>query len=73
MTLAYCINCDSKNKYTLNSYHITCKIRGRNIQYEEIKARCVKCGSEVYVGYINDQNVRAREHAYFSLGEKTIE
>lgn len=39
-------------------------VRGRLVRCPELVATCTKCGREVYVPEVNDENVKIRETAF---------
>lgn len=63
-TTAVCVECQRKTKYVLTSEKQKFTVCGITSEYIERGAKCVICGSEVYVPEINDENVRAREERY---------
>ena len=62
---AYCILCNERNEYTIESEPDDLEIRGVSFSYQKLIARCKKCGCWVYVPAVNDNNVTARHKAYY--------
>ena len=62
--MAYCIDCGCKTTYTMDSSVEEHNVRGVSFFATERVARCVKCGSAVYVPWVNDVNVKVREAEY---------
>lgn len=62
--IAYCINCDCKNEVTITTNRKEATVKGIQLSFVLQSARCSKCGEEVYVPEINDNNVIIREEAY---------
>ena len=55
--LPYCENCDDDVDYDTFEVEFSCKVRGKDITFNFICARCKKCGGPVYpvsVGREND-------------------
>ena len=76
-----CTGCLQDVEYTIYERMITRKeqVYGENIQYNEWYAICNNCGTEVYVGWIEERNImefhaatRINEFLHF-LKEKYIE
>lgn len=63
-TNAFCINCDKKVKYRVESCQKKTTVRGIEFSYVEETAFCAECGEEVYVADVNDFNVKSREDVY---------
>lgn len=61
---AICIECGCKTTYTLKTTLEELTIRGVTFRYVEYSAYCTRCGNEVYVAEINDENVQSREDGY---------
>lgn len=60
----YCVNCDAETEYVVDSKMVDMSVRGDEIDYVELIARCAVCGEEVYVPEINDLNMLSRAAAY---------
>lgn len=62
--LAFCLECRSKQLYTVQSSREKLIVRGTEFEYTELRAFCTSCGEEVYVPEINDANCDARLRAW---------
>lgn len=60
----FCEHCGEDTEYRLWTGYVHAVIRDRHIGYFEVTALCEKCGSEVYVPWVNDENCKRREEAY---------
>lgn len=60
----FCINCDKKVDYRIETCRKKTTVRGIEFSYVEETAFCAECGEEVYVADVNDFNVASREDAY---------
>lgn len=66
-TTAFCTECRDFTEYTVRLSPSLAAVRGTkfiHFVYIRKSAICAKCGKEVYVPEINDENVEAREAAY---------
>lgn len=61
---AYCEICHKKAPFEIRVHSCRCKIKGVEVSYDEMTAYCIDCGSEVWVGEVEDYNVRAARKAY---------
>lgn len=61
---AYCPHCKDEVEYRIWTGYVHAVIGGRHIGYFERTALCEKCGREVPVNWIEDENIKSREEAY---------
>lgn len=62
--VAFCISCDEKTEYIIKACKRDITVKGVTFSYVHQTAYCTKCGDELYVPEINDENVQSREDAY---------
>ena len=62
--VAYCISCDEKTEYIVKACKRDIIVKGVAFSYVHQTAYCTKCGDELFVPEINDENVQSREDAY---------
>lgn len=60
----FCETCREDVGYRIWSGYVHAVIGDKHIGYFERTALCEKCGREVYVPWINDENIKSREEAY---------
>ena len=61
---AYCPHCDAKTEYRIWSGYVHAVIQDRHIGYYELTALCEKCGNEVSVKWVDEENKKRRDSAY---------
>ena len=71
--VAFCKRCGKIVMYGKVATEEWATVKGTRFSFDEVSARCLECGEEVYVATINDWNVRAREQAYFRALESSRE
>lgn len=59
-----CENCREEVEYRVWTGYVHAVVGDRHIGYFERTALCEKCGREVYVPWIWDDNQKRREEAY---------
>ena len=67
---AYCIFCGQKMPFSIGSEIRTITVRGVTFDYQELYAKCKRCGEKVYVPEINDKNVDSRNKEFRKAGLK---
>lgn len=76
--MAFCEECRKDVAYSSENVSLTGTLKGEDYRYMGEKAVCSECGGEVYVGEIEDQNLKAlygiyrQEHGIIPL-EKIVE
>lgn len=68
----FCENCHDIREFSIKEEAITKVIEGREITYNEKIAFCNKCGEEIFVDEIRDQNLKLLDIAYMKQ-EKPIQ
>lgn len=61
---AFCTRCGLFRDYILDIEPVNSEWHGIQYSYTKIVAYCDKCFEEVYVPFINDQNVMVAEQAF---------
>ena len=64
MTSAFCHKCHKYVPYAIIGYSMTITIHDTPFTYIEKCAVCKKCGADIYLPSVNDQNVEERLRAY---------
>lgn len=60
----FCEECRNDVEYTISSIPMVGTIRGKKYSYTGMEARCVNCGSLVYISEISDANLEALYHIF---------
>lgn len=61
---AYCPTCKEETEYRIWTGFVHAVIEDRHIGYFERTAFCEKCGREVPVNWLEEENIKMREEAY---------
>lgn len=64
MDKVFCLRCGDFMSYDVDLRPVTIERPEVTFTFDEIVARCCACHHEVYVPFINDQNVGVREEAH---------
>lgn len=60
----YCPHCKEEQGYRIWTGYVHAVVGDRHIGYFERTALCEKCGREVPVNWIEEENIKRREEAY---------
>ena len=60
----YCENCKDEEEYRIWTGYVHAVVGDKHIGYFERTALCEKCGREVRVKWIDEENTKRREEAY---------
>lgn len=60
----FCPNCKEEHGYTIWTGYVHAVVGDKHIGYFERTALCEKCGREVPVNWLEEENVKRREEAY---------
>lgn len=66
---AFCDKCGEYQPYSISAADETITIKGTTFSCVKMQAFCAACGSSIYVPWINDANVNAREEGYHKAKE----
>ena len=61
---AYCITCGRYRRVRVKKELTEALVKGIQLVYYERSAFCRRCGNEVYVPEVNDENCEARLQAF---------
>ena len=70
---AYCVHCGEMRKYRIKTEEVEVTVRDVTFTYPEHQAICKRCGNQVYVPAINDNNFYERHKAYHDKTKELIE
>ena len=56
--LSFCEECRNEVEFKIEKAEITGELNGTQCKFDGKKAICTKCGSELYVGEIEDENLK---------------
>lgn len=60
----FCEVCRKDVEYKVEKSIIIARLKGKEIEYVGKKAICAKCGNEVYVPNVEDENLKALCYTY---------
>lgn len=67
----FCIECRDFVIYKIIEKEMTAKLKGKDYKFLGKEAICDNCGEEIYIGDINDYNLKALYDEYRRVNENT--
>lgn len=71
--ITFCEECRKDVVYSVTSISIKGTLKGEEYNYTRKKAVCTECGAEVYVGEIEDENLKALYDAYHTKHQDSFQ